>query len=465
MRLWMHWWGMVRELRRACSRQRSFLWLGVALAGFTIRSEYLGVTSIVRALGLRSLYYSCLLAFFHSPAVAVEKLVGCWTSLVWNRFPLQRYHGRAIIVGDGLKVPKAGKKMPGVKRLHQESESNTKPSYIFGHSCQALAVLAGTPQSLFAVPLACKIHEGVVFSNRDRRTLLDKMLQLLAGLPIREKCYFVADAYYACRKMIRGLRADDHHLISRVKSNAVAYEHPPPRGKKPGAGRPSVYGQKIKLRTLWDHPALSKLPSPKPGEPHVVLRVAAVDLLLRPLGQRVRFVAAIHPDKGQIILMSTDLDLSPAEIIELYGWRSKIEVSFKQAIHTLGAYAYHFWMQDMKPRPRKSGNQYLHHCSQPYRDAVRRKLHAYHRFIQTGLIAQGLLQYLSCCQTAAVWKCFGSWLRTIRPGILPSEAVTAMAMRNTFPEFLSDYAGDAILPKFIQPKIDLERMEGIRLVA
>ena len=29
--------------------------------------------------------------------------------------------------GDGVKIPKRGKKMPAVKLLHQQSESNTKP--------------------------------------------------------------------------------------------------------------------------------------------------------------------------------------------------------------------------------------------------------------------------------------------------------------------------------------------------
>ena len=33
--------------------------------------------------------------------------------------------------------------------------------------------------SVFAVPLAMRIHEGLVWSNRDQRTLLDKMLALL----------------------------------------------------------------------------------------------------------------------------------------------------------------------------------------------------------------------------------------------------------------------------------------------
>ena len=60
--------------------------------------------------------------------------------------------------------------MPGVKKLHQESESNNKAEYIFGHSCQAVAVLAQALSSVFALPLACRIHEGGrgEFASRNR---------------------------------------------------------------------------------------------------------------------------------------------------------------------------------------------------------------------------------------------------------------------------------------------------------
>ena len=115
--------------------------------------------------------------------------------------------------------------------------------------------------------------------------------------------------------------------------------------------------------------------------------------------------------------MCTDTSLDAIDIIRLYGLRLKIALSFKQAVHQIGTFAYHFWMFDMKARRRNDGNQHLHRASPKYRDDVKRKLHAYHVFIQTGLICQGLLQYLSVAHPRLVWASFGSWLRTVRPGI------------------------------------------------
>jgi len=117
--------------------------------------------------------------------------------------------------------------------------------------------------------------------------------------------------------------------------------------------------------------------------------------------------------------------------------RFKIEVGFKQAEHVIGAYDYHFWMKDMKPLRRRNGNQYLHRETKKYRDAVRRKIHAYHVFMFMGVVSQGLLQYLSACYTELVVASFGSWLRTIRKHVSPSELIVRTAMQNTPAEFLS----------------------------
>ena len=64
-----------------------------------------------------------------------------------------------------------------------------------------------------------------------------------------------------------------------------------------------------------------------------------------------------------------------------------------------------------------------------------------------------------------VWQSFGSWLRTIRDNIPPSEMVVSMALRNTLPKFLIGNSDYPILKKFILDRIDIEQSEGIRLVA
>ena len=452
MTLWLKWWSLVRLLRPAFSRERTFLWFAAALAAATIRGDQAGVTSFVRALALVPDLYGQLLATFHSPAIKIDKLAALWTAIVLKSFPgIVRVKGRPVFVGDGIKIGKEGRKMPGVKCLHQESASNSKPSYIMGHSCQALGVLTSVAGYFFAVPLVARIHEGLVFSNRDARTLMDKMLVMLNDLMLATPVYLILDAYYANRKMVFGLAKQGHHLVTRVRTTAVAYyKAPPPAVKK--RGRPKLYGDKILLRTLFRTATFIAAPSPVYGETDIEILYFAIDLIWPPVGRLVRFVLVKHPSRGNIIFMTTDLLLSALDVIELYGLRFKIEVSFKQAVHNIGTYAYHFWMKNMPRIKRSSGDQYLHRKPKEYRDAVARKMRAYHAHIQLGVIAQGMMQYLAMLETSEIWASFGSWLRTIRPDVLPSEQVVQTAMRNSFPEFLARSAEGNDLAKFIDER-------------
>lgn len=440
MTLWTHWLLAVRALRPACHRTQTFLWMTLALMGLCCRADNAGVTSFVRVLNFSEMAYHRFLHLFHSAALDLDLLGVCWARLCLVLFRPVEHGSRLVCIADGIKAPKEGKKMPGVKLLHQQSASNTKPEYIMGHSLQAISLLVHTTVGLVAaVPLMSRIHEGLVFSNRDTKTLLDKLVALLFSITRawERKVLLVADAYYASGKVITPLLADGHHLLTRVKSNAVAYRSVPAVARR-AKGRPKRYGEKVHLKALaLDNGAFVCAPSPVYGERDVTVRLRTLDLLWKPVGHVVRFVIVHHPLRGTIFLLSTDVSLDPLEILKLYSYRFKIELGFRQAVHVIGAYAYHFWMSNMKPVRRGDGDQYLHRASEIYRTAIRRKLRAYHAYVQLGCIAQGLLQHLAINHTTEVWRSFTSWLRTMNKALPPSELVVANALRSTLSVFLA----------------------------
>lgn len=467
MELWSLWYWCVAQLRPAFSRQRTFLWALLAMAGMSIRYDLLGVTSLVRALGLKALAYRSFLKNFHSDGINLEELGHRWIALALRIFTPVTVGNYTVLLLDGLKVAKEGRKMPAVKCLHQESNNNSKAAYIMGHSLQCLALLAvGMAGSMAAVPLLAQIHEGIVWSNRDKRTLNNKAAALVKDVQLvtKKSLLVIADAFYCNSKFLLALVGEGCQIISRLRDNAVAYYQPEAPTER-RRGRPQKYGEKVALASFFKHPELfTQAPSHLYAENgSVALGYYAINLLWKPTMTVLRFVLVMHPTRGNAIFAASDLALDPLAIIEAYGYRQKIEVSFKQALHVIGTYSYHFWMKGMDAVKRFGKDQYLHRKTKQYRDEVRRKLKAYASHIMLGCISQGLLLHLCLNYGATVWQKFGSWLRTMKKDQAPSELVAANALRTTLPDFLAGSSKNHAFKKFLLDNMDSELGRVLRL--
>jgi len=155
---------ILSELRPVFSRQATFEWFVMLMWGVLLCSQAPAVTSYLNAVGLSEYYYNHALHWFNSQAWSVGKRSQTWGE--WGEWlpkhkNVHRLRGKLVYVGDGIKVGKEGRKMPGVKTLHQESENTSKAEWIRGHYFGCLSLLLGSADALFAVPIVFRIQDGL----------------------------------------------------------------------------------------------------------------------------------------------------------------------------------------------------------------------------------------------------------------------------------------------------------------
>jgi hypothetical protein len=113
---------ILSRFRDCFSRTAAFNWFVIVIMGFILRLDHHGVSSMIRWLGLRPSLYKGLLSFFITSSWHLKGIQQRWWQIVLSHCPVLTVAGRHLIVGDGIKVSKEAQKMPGVKKLHQESE-------------------------------------------------------------------------------------------------------------------------------------------------------------------------------------------------------------------------------------------------------------------------------------------------------------------------------------------------------
>jgi len=464
-------------------RQATFQWFVVAVVGLLMRLDHHGVSSTIRWLRVRPESYERFVAFFRSQGLKLGELQKAWQRLVCARGTRRASTGAVVLLGDGIKVAKEAQRMPGVKKLHQASDNSGKAPWIEGHHFGVVGVLVGTGEKSFCVPLAAELHEGVPalrklqgkpepeVSGAKKTTVVTLMAHLIGGVVrnLGEPGIAVLDAYFSVADTFRIAQAVCDatgqrllHIVTRAKGNVVAYEDAP--AEYSGRGRPRTYGRKLVLDQLFTTRAEAFEPVPiTVYDERKIVSLLCLDLLWKPLQKKLRFVL-VKDGTARFILMCSDLSLSPREIVELYGSRFKIEVTFKTFKHVLGGFAYHFWTSMWRDdQGRALRLEQLDHLTDRAKRLIADALNAIEAFVNIALIATGLLQLLAIECTDEIRTRHRWWLRTYSSEV-PSEEMVKNVLRHEFYHHFRDFKHTAIY-RIIRSKMRQELPSPRKLAA
>ena len=406
-------WKILKPFRGEFKNVLAFHWFVVIVTGFVLRSDLLGVTDVIRTLALRPECYEAMIHFFRAASWDLHCLRVCWCQTVRKHMPLFRVNGHLVLLGDETMQAKEGRRMPGIKKYRQHSQTQSKATYIWGHMFGCVGVLIGSVGKLVCLPLLMLLHDGLRSTvdwdesnvSADSHILQTAKEQCLAARCLGEECYALLDRYFLSLPFLREIKEWNQKfqekvwVITRAKGNVVAYQQAPV--KAPGQrGRPRKKGDKIKVSTLFEEKAdqfVSASVEMYGREEEV--KYLYVDLLWgRGLYQPMRFVL-VRYHHTKCILVSTDLSLTATDIIRLYSYRVKIEGTFRTMKQQLGTLAYHFWTKSMDKINlfrKKTDPDPLHNVvSEADRTHVMLTVRAMEMYTLLSCIAMGILQSIS----------------------------------------------------------------------
>jgi hypothetical protein len=434
---------------RSCfSRQASFQWFVVIVIGFMVRSDHLGLTSIIRDLSLHPRYYETLTHFFRSSAWSLDSLRQTWLDIVKTYAPLYREGDAVVLIGDGVKQSKEARYMPCVKKLHQESENSSKASYIFGHLFGAVGILVGTGDKWFGLPLFVNLQDGVktIFGwdttpERQDSHVVQMIDNGFAAAKVFGKALFLLDRYFLSIPALQRLNewnqtgAARMHIVTKAKSSCVAYARP--SAPQSGRGRPRKKGAAIKLKTLFaTHADQFQQATVQMYGKEEKVAYYCLDLLWgQGLYQELRFVLVKY-NGLMSILVSTDLTLEATAVIRLYGYRFKIECTFREMKQVIGGFSYHFWSKSMPKLKRylkKGEAQPLEQVTcEKEKQNILLTVKAIEGYVMCSCIAMGLLQLIAVRYSQRVPALFFRYLRTPSKAIVSEATVMAFLQKSIF---------------------------------
>jgi len=245
-------------------------------------------------------------------------------------------HGAYLSVVDTLLIAKNGYRMLGIQTWKDHSDNADRGERVRGHHWALVGLISFSHQwgRYLCFPVLMQLISGQLNPSLfmvDRAgvatlaTIWDSIPPLLYQLHQhlnQAALRVVADAYFSKAPFVNPLLAHGIHLVSKLRHDAVGWDAPT-ADQRSDAKR----GKKWKLAQLLSHLPTTAVPVHLYGQ-SITVQAVCRTLWLRDFNQPVK-VVVVEGLKKPVLLFSTDLSLSMAQIIEIYGARFTIELAIR----------------------------------------------------------------------------------------------------------------------------------------
>jgi len=282
-----------------------------------------------------------------------------WAKLwprLWSMIPDPLTDDRLLLALDDFINPKTGRKIFGCAHFFDHAAKANQSKYPWAQNVVLIGLLKHIKGRWACLPLAHKFYlpkkaiasksknmnipNEISFFSTKLQQAAEMIIQIahhFANVPVTVVCdsWFGNDGLF---KPVRKHLGSSFHLLSRLRSNIVLYSLPPTTQVKRKRGKPRKYGNRLGTCTELAVRSKSEASCYRVflyGRYHEVMASTKV-VMLKTLKCSVRVVWVFRKTRW-IALFSTDLNLSPVQIIEYYGARWKVESGFKELKQDIGS--------------------------------------------------------------------------------------------------------------------------------
>jgi hypothetical protein len=276
--------------------------------------------------------------FFTTHRVSPQRLMAALARLV-----LRLRYGKTLPthlfwLGDSTLTEKPyAARVSGVHWFHRSKRVAGRAKNLKGHCFACAALLYEYTDAEGRVQWASALVGALLYVKGRSLPLLVGDLAGQLRLPNGPRHVWVVDRGLLARTLLRALEALEFYALGRVRANQVVYFTPRRQSKK---GRKKSYGAKCRVdRLLKEYPERLRQTDSKlwvQGKERAV-KIYDAEVLLRGVWAGrpcpVRVVIVVVPSLPKLkpwYLLTTDLTLTPEQVMQVYAGRQQIEVNFDE---------------------------------------------------------------------------------------------------------------------------------------